>query len=131
VRGGELQLIRSGRLPITPQRITDAELSQLIARERERTDRRVVLIAPQYKSQLGVPMVSSDGSVWIPRVNISPLGESRPVREYLIVPLNGRAQYQVTLPAGFSPRAVVGDLLFGTRKTEHDVDLVQVWRHRR
>jgi hypothetical protein len=129
VRAGALELVTSGRLPVTPQGISTSEISRLTAQERSRVGRPVRLIPPTLKGQFGAPIISNRGDIWILRTSQDPFSSAEPTaREYLVVPLDGRAQYRVVLPAGFVLYAVENDLLLGKRRTENDVDIVQIWR---
>lgn len=128
-RSGSVDVVKAGRLPITPQPLSESEVDRLADQERVRVGKRVRLIAAPFKSQLAAPIISNNGDIWIRRSVQHPFGE--PVvaaRNYLVIPIDGRAQFQVTVPAGFILYAVVNDLLLGKRKTENDVDIAQVWR---
>lgn len=130
-RSGRLDVVRTGRLPIAPQPITEAEVTRLAREEQARTGKSVRLIAPPFKGQLAAPIVSNNGDVWILRTVQDPFSDRVvPGPNYLVVPIDGRAQFQVTVPAGFTLYAVVDDFLLGKRKTDNDVDIVQVWRLR-
>jgi hypothetical protein len=128
-----LRIVRSGRIPITPRKLTESDWREVeaVARaEGQPLAPRLYLIGPAFQSQLGEALFADDGALWVRHLDYDPAGakvaSQTPV--YLVVPVDGSAQARVRLPPGFSLRAVKGDLLLGLRRGEFDVDYVEIWR---
>jgi hypothetical protein len=120
-----------GRLQITPRPLGPNDWKAVhaaLVQERQAGPAKH-LEGPRYQAQLGEPVISDDGVVWIPRIDFDPVSRRPPAATYrvLLLPIDGREQTVVTLPSGLTLRAVRGDVLVGTRKAEYDVPVVEVW----
>lgn len=126
-----LRIVRSGRVPIEPKSLGESDwrnLEEFLLSERAGT-RADHLLGPLFRAQLGEPVFASDGTLWLRRLEIDPTrshAAGPPV--YLVIPPNGGQQYNVSLPAGLSLRAVRGDFLLGQRRSDLGVDIVELWR---
>jgi hypothetical protein len=134
--GGRLHRLRSGNLAITPIPLEEKDWIAVGERAREESERPlgrwIGLSGPYFQSQVGGGVFSSEGTLWVSLVTYLPF-EKPPegLRRYLLIPVDGRRQEIRTLPPGVVLKAVSGEYLIGLRRTEFDVPVVVVLKHRR
>jgi len=66
---------------------------------------------------------ASDGTLWI----LNSLGPDEG-RMYTVFSRNGVLLYRIALPGSFALRAIAGNLLYGSVRTELDAPVVKVYR---
>lgn len=118
-------------LPITPEPVSEREWRAVERVERLERDLSpgLHLIGPPFRAQLGEPIVTENGEVWVRRLSTDPTQPPQPREStYFVLRLGHGSFEERELPPGFSLRAGKGDLLLGVRRTELGVFYVEVWR---
>jgi len=119
------------QLPITPEPLSEREWRAVERVERLERDLSpgLHLVGPPFRAQLGGPIVTESGEVWVRRLHTDPTQQSQPSEStYFVVRLDHGSYEERELPTGFTLRAGKGDLLLGVRRTELGVFYVEVWR---
>lgn len=127
-----LRLIRSGQIPVTPRPLEMRDWLWATAEDdANRTLTRRILHhdGPPFMAQLADPVFSDHGTLWVRRLGSDPETQwSQERTEYLLIPIDDRAQSVVVIPGGVNIKAIRGDLVAVVGRGEFDVPIVEIWR---
>jgi hypothetical protein len=127
-RAGSLHRVAERHLDLRPQAADLGVLDSISRDVKQRHPRfqEIGFIAPRFQPYFSSAVIDDQGSVWLRDADSAWQPDGRAT--YRVVSMVGGGLSDVSLPPGFVPTAIVGDVFLGIVRDELDVEYVELYR---